>query len=715
MSTQATDILRGRVAHLFYSSPGFCAGKLSDGFMTFNFAGKIYVRQDELVALRGSWIDHQKYGEQFQAVEVVYEDDLSPEGLAWWLANCNAAKGIGPVKAEKIAREFAADFGQVLEEEPQRIAEVAGIPLEKVRALAKDWASRREFNNLATQLAVWELTRHQIESLVGKFGGSVLKVLQDDPYAIMGQVDGFGFRRADDIAKKLGVPKDHPSRIRAAIRYSVEEFLDRGYTLVPASELHPRIDHNLVMDTREEVEAAYEFLGELVKKNELAIPHATPEPHYAIPWIVEREEFVRDFLRGLSDPHPRIPSTSIPQLVSTHGEELDGWQSRAVATAIRYRGALVTGGAGSGKTFCVKALVRICKALRLRVELCAPTGKAARRMEQVIPGVEAQTIHRLLQYRPGSGFRMNAEKQLKADVVIVDEVSMVDIPLAHALFSAIGPRTSVVLVGDHHQLPPVGPGNLLRDCYFGKLLPITELEHCHRQAGPLKLNCSGILTGEVAKTVRPAKHPGPWYVHDKLNEPEQVAECVGNLFAEILPRFNIDPISDTQFLTPIHRGELGTRSLNILLQRIRQRQQNVEVPPVADDERPRLYPGDKVIQTKNDYDLDLMNGHQGVVIRTRPLLVRFDGRTVDITPEKEKNIELAYCLTPHKCQGSEWPCIVVVCHKLHSFSHHQNWLYTSCTRAQQVLILLGDSWAIRSAAKKLSADARKTLLQVAGK
>lgn len=714
--------LRGTVTKLFFTSPTFCAGKLLPNAEDVTrrtevaFAGKVFVRIGEAVRFKGEWTEHPKFGRQFTASERVEESTLDANGLAAWLAVHGEAAGIGPVKAARIAREFGDNFTGVLRDNPEQIAIAAQLPLDAVERLADSWMEHEERNNLGTKLAAYGLTAHQVHSLYEKFKGSVVALLEEDPYLLIREIPGLGFARVDEIARKLGVSDTHPGRLGAALLYVLAQARQDGSTCAERSQIVGQAVEALVLDRQDAESLLADRLDGLAAEEPR--PRAVEvkdgqRRFYALPACHRHETVVAEFLASADVPNRHFPG-EVGGDVTYYCPELDESQQRAVSLALTNRACLITGGAGSGKTTTIRAIARLYLADDLSVVLCAPTGKAARRLEEVVTGCRASTIHRLLEYMPrAGGFQRHRGNPIDADVVIVDEISMLDSELAACLFSAIDGDTAIVLVGDHHQLPPVGAGALLRDCIMHELLPVAILGQCHRQAGPLKHNAAAILLGEVADTVPPSDDgsAGPWYVHRRLNTPEDVLGCIERLFRKVLAgKFGYDLLADVQFLTPIHKGPLGTVAINGLLQRLHQQTLGVAIPPLAADERPKLHYGDKVIQTKNNYDLDVMNGHQGVVVEARPLVVQFDGRTIPIPKDCTGEIELAYCLTPHKVQGSEFPCVVTVCHKSHSFMTHRNWLYTALTRAKKTAILLGDDRGITSAAAKIKTNERRTLL-----
>jgi exodeoxyribonuclease V alpha subunit len=436
----------------------------------------------------------------------------------------------------------------------------------------------------------------------------------------------------------------------------------------------------------------------------------------ADPEIHRMELELADVLRTASRPNPHAVA-ELDRLLDAEGAELNPEQRAAVKNALSYSISLMTGGAGSGKTYAVSTITGIADRLELSVLLAAPTGKAAKRLEQVV-GHEASTIHRLLGFN-GNTYTRDALNPIEADILAIDELSMVDVPLAWRLFHAVNlEKTAVVLVGDHNQLPPVGPGNLLRDLVKSRAVPTTVLTRIIRQAGELKENSTAILAGEVRPTS--AVKIGarrPWYIIDRFAEVGDLRRMLLLLFEEVLrERLGYDLVRDVHVLTPTHKGPLGTVELNIELQRLLQRKLfQFDVPEVEAGHRPRLYPGDKVIQTRNDYDLGIMNGSMGIVLSADPkegLTVEFDGRPVEFKPGSDAlgNVQLAYATSIHKVQGSEFPCAVVVAHKSHSFMHHRNLLYTAVTRAKESVIILGDRWGIEHCAQKRQVDQRNTFL-----
>ena len=747
--------LRGEVVQVHCAYPHFSAGKLCplNHHGEVSFAGKCFVRIGDLVRLRGTWRNDPKWGRQFQVDSLAFDECLDKDGLAAWLAKHAGIYGVGPVRARRIADAFGADFPRMVREDPEAIAIETGTPIDAVRQLGVSWFKHEEDNKIITKLSSFGLTKNQVDVLVEKFGASIIPLIESNPYMLLNEVDGIGFATVDGIARKTGVSKTAPCRLQAGVSEALRQQLQQGSTCQERDALLGGAEELLTLDDLSATAIIAAELDNLATDGKgLREVADDVERLYALAWPLRCEELIADSLRVATQPNPHFPDVAaVESLVRRHASALnDESQAAAVRMALTHRLCVITGAAGCGKSTVVKSIVsayqerfRAAEDNELEsvrdfvtdddfdldlgslspmprtgpIALAAPTGKAARRLEQIV-GLPASTIHRLLGYHPSLGFRCNDQQPLIADVAIVDEVSMLDSSLAFHLLRAIGPRTTVVLVGDHHQLPPVGFGSMLRDAIAHKLCPVTVLDKCHRQAGILKENCNAILRGHVERTAPKDLSAGysPWIVHSGCETEEQVLAAVEKLYCEVLgDRYGFDLLRDVQFMTPKHAGPLGTKAVNVLLQRSHQRSLGVDVDPTSPDQRPRLYCGDKVIQTRNNYNLNVMNGHQGKVLAVRPMVVEFDGREVAIPHDCTGEIELAYCLTPHKCQGSEWPCVVTICHKSHSWMLHRQWFYTAATRAQKSSIIIGDPTGIRRAAERVEVDKRRTLLGVLAK
>jgi exodeoxyribonuclease V alpha subunit len=409
----------------------------------------------------------------------------------------------------------------------------------------------------------------------------------------------------------------------------------------------------------------------------------------------------------------------IDEVTASIPEELNSCQRRAYLAAARHKAVLIAGGAGVGKSYVVGRIARLYADAGYRVALAAPTGKAAKRIEQIVD-MPAQTVHRLLKYN-GHEFARNEESPLNCDVVIVDEVSMLDVPLCYRLFKAIDfTKTNLVLVGDHNQLPPVGPGNIIRDILTNELIPTVILDEVVRQAGLLKLNSIAILNGRVAGNTENDEGRKSWYLVDKFSEQNDILNFIMLMYEKILDeKLGYHLVNNVQLLAPMKKGLLGVDSLNVVLQRLIQKKYyGVDVEDVPSGRRPRFYLHDKVIQLRNNYDLNVMNGSIGVIesydADSGVYTIIFDEGETLVDRDGMKDVALAYALTFHKSQGSEYDCGIVIVHKSQSFMHHRNLFYTGVTRAKMTAIIIGDRWGIRNCAKQKITDRRRTFLSLDG-
>jgi len=710
--------LRGTVTHIYFTSDRFTAGRISTGNgAETSFAGKFGgLRENDRVVLYGEFGVHEKYGEQFAALRFEYDTDFDVEGIANYIASNPEMKGIGAARAVKIAQFCGGDFDRIVTEEPERLTAIPGVTLEIARTLHTEWVKHKEYNKCMTRLAAYDLTHKQIMSLIGKYGNNAARVIEENPYRLIEDVPGYGFKKADLIARKAGTLKTSPHRIRSAIVYVLESALDDGDCYVEYRDLIDRADKILILDTLDSRELIEEQLEGLLKESGGIICHACENQFFiALKTIYETERFVSAKFRENLRPNTKLDAEAALGCIP---DSLNPGQKEAVRTALENAVFLISGGAGTGKTYTVSCIVDLYRDADLSVILAAPTGKAAKRLEQAT-GMEASTIHRLLGY-DGVSFQRGHDNPIDADVLILDEVSMLDVPLCWHLFQAIDfERTNLVLVGDHNQLPPVGPGNILRDLIQQKIIPATILTEVVRQAGILKENSIAILSGRVPPNVEGAAARKEWYVVDKFKEPEDVLKFIFYLYENVLSeKLGFDLVRDVQLLAPMKKGVLGVDTLNIELKRLLQRKCfGFPVEPIRPNRRPKLHVNDKVIQNRNDYGLDVMNGAVGYIRRFDPAdggvyHIEFDDGVRAFDSDAMKNVSLAYASTVHKMQGSECECVIVVVHKSQSFMHHRNLLYTAVTRAKKTAVIIGDRWAIRNCAEKAFTDIRKTFMSL---
>ena len=711
--------IAGTIIDVRFTSPSFSAGVLkSEQQGNIDFRGKFPAVSGDEVTLVGSW-SRYKGRPQFEAQTVIRNLSLSKEGLAKYLANNPAFVGLGPVKARRIAEKFGKQFSTVIVENPEAVAKAGSISIEAARNVRNEWLKHQAINAAATELAAFGLTHHQVRTLIDKYGNDAVAIIKSDPYKI--NIPGYRYKRVDAIARKIGIPKDFPPRIRAGILACMDDALDQGHCWIEESDLIERANKLLVMDVLNSRDIIEMELTGLIDKGTLTCDSYDGRFLTARADIREMEREVEGWLRNSDHDHPCVfDLLGVWQKVrdSELCPELNPRQRDAVVAALTHQITVISGGAGSGKTFTVGALTGVLDDHDLHVVHAAPTGKAAKRLEQVV-GKECFTIHRLLGFN-GREWALGPDHPVDADVVVIDETSMVDLHLAWRLLRSIDhEHTAVVFVGDHNQLPPVGPGDLLRDMIHTGIVPGVVLTDVVRQAGELRRNSIEILSGKVAKTSQSVLSNGrrPWYRIDNFTDAWDVRRLVCDLYDSILAdKLGFDLIDDVQLLTPKRKDPLGVEELNVELQRLLQKKlYRVDVPLVKPGRRPLFLLHDKVIQRRNNYDLGIMNGSIGRVTEVLPrgdLRVRFENTEVVLKRADGdlNDLQLAYALTIHQTQGSEFPCAVVVIHKSHSFMHSQNLFYTGVSRAQQTTIIVGDRWGIRNCAQKKANDDRNTFL-----
>ncbi|MEW6197993.1 MAG: AAA family ATPase [Planctomycetota bacterium] len=705
------ETIRGTIEKTYHSSPGFSAGVLAaeDG-RSVRFAGKLCANVGDVVALVGRWKHDAKYGRQFVVDSLSYDLPETTEGLVQYLAKHPAFAGIGEITARKIVTyaASAANLDRIIRQDLEELHRQLRVPQATLESLREAWIANSAENEVRSYLASFGLTPHQVETLLKTFGNSIVGVLRNDPYQLIRYVDGYGFKRVDKIARAMGTPKDHAGRIAAGLLYVVGEEIAGGHTWINGADLIDKGNELLLLDTLDSRDVIRGAGERLLQDGALG----TDGNAVALPAMLEAERLIQRTFATHAWAERPLGHRGLT-------EQLNSRQVDALRTALRCTIALISGAAGTGKTFVLARIARAFRDVGLRVALCSPTGKAAKRIEETLRtqglDLEARTIHRLLGY-DGQKFRRpsvsepfyfsddpDVEPDPPYDAVVVDEVSMVDVPLMAALLQRVDfERTRLVLVGDHNQLPPVGPGNVLRDLIAHRLVPTVVLETVERQAGILKTNSTAVLTGVVSPT---AVHDPAWTVVDAFQDALPIQTYLRDLVLKMLPqRLGLDPVRDIQIITPTHLGALGTKALNQMLQHL-----------LHGDPGRKFAVGDKVIQTVNNYTLGVMNGTQGRVLAYEPgaeggYWIAFDGvGERRIHGEDVHRVQLAYALTAHKAQGSEFPCAIVLCHRSHFFAD-RNWLYTAVTRAARFCVLLGDRWGLRNAAQKNHVINRRTFL-----
>ena len=741
----------GTVAHLNYESPTWCAGRLApaDGGASVSFSVKASVKVGDSVELRGEWVDKPVYRWSFVATHAIISLPLTAAGIVAWL-RWNA-EGIGEKRAQRLVDRYGADTISRMELDPVGVAAFLRVPPQAIRGAAEQWRATQAKSQAIAAIAEHGLTQAQCEAIFAEYGTGALNVIERDPYELAGNVTGIGFKLADEIAAKFGIVGHDPRRLRGGLVAYVRERYQSGHTATPLPVALQRTADLLETSPeviREEVDAVTGGSRPRV----LRLGHGHDERDVLTTHWAERcERGVWDVLRTARGANPLRPCREGEEAAHAEGYRhcgeivLDDSQLAAVVGALKYRITVLTGSAGSGKTASLRAIIKAfmpafpnvvtTEDLERYVFLCAPTGKAARRISEVI-GLRAQTIHRLLQWEGrASSFHFNSSHRLPRGLYCVDETGMSDSGLMYSFLSALPDSAAVVLVGDTQQLPPVGPGAVLRDILTHGLTPVTTLEKCHRQAGTLRLNTSALLAGIVAKTVPSQTGGAPaWVVDDTCGTDKKTLDTIFDLYTRVMPQWGYGA-TEWVFLAPKIDGPLGVKRINLVLQYLHQHKLGNKVPHPGmsqDDwqKRPTFYVGDRVLATKNDYNLHyqppattrdpnpamrqgIMNGTTGVVVGVEPLRVVYDdaGEVEYGSRAAANDVQLAYCLTTHRMQGSQNKCVVTVMPKGSSGFATRNWVYTSVSRAQNTSVLIGDGPTIRQAVQRVGDDERDTVLR----
>ncbi len=663
------------------------------------------------VRLEGRWTNHPRHGSRLKVSGCTTLSPATLTGIEKYLGS-GLIPGIGRELAARIVRRFGLDTLRVIEQEGERLTEVEGIGRERARRILAAWQEGREIRGVLIFLQSYGITTGQALRIWRAYGREAQGRIRENPYRLAQDIPGIGFRTADAIAANLGFARSSPQRAEAGLLHALGEQAEAGHVFVPPGRLKQAAAALLGAGEAGEPLLA-RALEELQRRGAVIVE---AERVY-LPALHEAEAAAaRDLAAALRSPLPPLrvdPAREIASFEAAGGLRLSPEQREAVERSAAGRLLLITGGPGTGKTTVLKAVLRLFQRAGGRVLLAAPTGRAARRLEEAAggaaAGAAAQTIHRLLEYRPQDGaFARGRAHPLEADALIVDEVSMVDLPLFRALLAALGGRTRLILVGDADQLPSVGPGSVLRDLIQCGRIPAVFLKRIFRQAeeSRIPVNAHRILSGLFPLLDRGG---GGDFFFIRRDEPREILQTVLHLVTARIPeRFGLDPREDVQVLTPMHKGAIGAQNLNAELQAAL----NPRGEEAGLGRRP-LRMGDRVMQVRNDYEREVFNGDVGRITaldpRNRWVEVRFGGRAAPTVRYDEEGLEaltLAYACSIHKSQGSEYPAVVVPLHTQHALLLRRNLLYTAVTRGRRLVVLVGSSRALALALRESRVEER---------
>ena len=672
----------------------------------------------EFIEAKGEWITDRQHGPQFKAGELRTTPPHTTSGIAKYLGS-GLVKGIGPKYAQKIVDVFGDKTLDVIDRSPAFLKQVKGLGPKRIELIRASWKQNQAVHKIMAFLQSFGIGTARAVRIYKTYGENAVEQVRSNPYRLSTDIWGVGFRTADELAQKLGIPRDSPRRAEAAVRYILQEASAKGHAGLPQEVV------------REQTAALTEIAGEIIQKaidelrlqDELVLEQLPPtlalpdlsDLLYLKPLHLAECGVARGMIALRSGVHP-LPAVDVPKALAwveqKMGIEFAEAQREAVRQAITQKVLVLTGGPGTGKTTIVRAILEIFRAKQQRVALCAPTGRAAKRLTEST-GQEAKTIHRLLEFDAAIGtFRRSSENPLDLDLLVVDETSMADLTLTNQLLRAVPAWACVVFVGDRDQLPSVGAGRVLADFIDSGSVAVVRLTEVHRQAGAscIVRAAHAVNRGEEPESALPGQ--GDFFIIE-ADEPATVLERIVTMVKERIPaKFNLDPFRDVQVLSPMNKSELGVLNLNSVLQAALNPQQdrNQEVARFGVTFRR----GDKVIQTQNNYQREVFNGDIGRITDVdavnQSLSVEYDGRDIEYDFGDLDELQLAYCTSIHKAQGSEYPAVIIPVHTQHYVMLQRNLLYTGITRGRKLVVLVGSKKALWIAVNKADQARRYSLL-----
>lgn len=672
----------------------------------------------EWLEASGHWVVDLRHGPQFKAKVLRTTHPKTVEGIEKYLGS-GSIKGIGPHFASRLVAAFGVDVFDVIEKEADRLLEVKGIGPIRQEKITAAWEEQKAVREIMVFLHSQGVGTSRAFRIYKAYGQEAIEKVRGNPYRLAKDIWGIGFKTADQIARNLGIAKESDIRARAGVQFVLQELTEEGHCAYPKEDLADRASRMLEISSdiveqalTHEVEigslSAHEYRGDTLI--------------YLATLDVSEKLLAQNLVRLTQFPHP-CPPIEVSRAISWAEERLAitlaPAQQEALQKAVTSKVLIITGGPGVGKTTLINCIVRIFRAKNLKVSLAAPTGRAAKRMSEAT-GMEAKTIHRLLKFVPATGrFKHNQQKPLKGDVFIVDETSMIDLVLAHQLVRAIPVHAALILVGDVDQLPSVGPGRVLKDIISSQVIPVCRLTQVFRQAAEsdIIINAHRINSGKLPRwpgtrvgKKRETVDASDFYFVE-CPEPEKAVQIIVQLLQDRIPkRFGFDPVEDIQVLTPMQRGDLGARNLNLVLQ--------TALNPGSEGVSRfgwEYCPGDRVMQIVNNYDKDVFNGDMGridtVSREDGEVTVLFDSRCLVYNFQELDELVLSYATTIHKSQGSEYPCVVIPVHTQHYVLLQRNLLYTAVTRGRRLVVLVGTIKAMAIAVKRMEMGRRVTTLR----
>jgi exodeoxyribonuclease V alpha subunit len=672
------------------------------------------VNPGESLKLTGKWVQNKRFGEQFQVETFEVTVPATLHGIQKYLAS-GLIQGIGPIMSERIVERFGLHTLEIIEKTPERLSEVEGIGPKRISMIRRAWVEQKEIKEIMIFLQGHGVGAVHSAKIYKQYGNQSIEIVRENPYRLAHDIQGIGFITADKIAQHLGIDHNSLIRAKAGLLYVLNQLTEEGHVHYPESQLIHKAKEMLTVDE----EVVILAVKELSEEKEIFLEDLDPEGHLRAAYLASfhvAETGVAQMLMNLmespSNIRPIHPEKAIEWVQQKLNIELAQRQEEAVLLAAKLKVLIITGGPGTGKTTLITAVLRIFQQLKLRILLAAPTGRAAKRMNEAT-GWEAKTIHRLLEYSPRQGgFKKGENDPLEADVVIIDEASMVDTLLMYHLLKAIPSHAHLILVGDVDQLPSVGPGNVLKDIIKSGRFTVVRLTEIFRQAqeSMIVVNAHKINQGQfpVLKEIDQSESTDFQFIEEE--DPEKILQNILDLCSEGIPgQFRFHPLKDIQVLAPMHKGIIGVANLNIELQK----RLNPGQPSITRGAwNFRL--GDKVMQIVNNYDKDVFNGDIGWILKIDPeereVMIDFEGRPVVYSYSDLDEVVLAYAVSVHKSQGSEYPVVILPVVTQHYMLLQRNLIYTGITRAKKRVIMIGTKKALAIAIRNNKPQRRYTLL-----
>lgn len=657
------------------------------------------VNPGEWVSAQGRWVQDRQFGRQFRAELLTSTPPSTREGIEKYLGS-GMVKGIGPTYAKKLVAKFGEGIFDIIENQSARLEEVDGIGPKRRRKIKDAWAEQKVIREIMVFLHSNGVSTSRAVRIYKTYGDDAIEKVRANPYRLAEDIAGIGFKTADQIAQKVGIPVDSLVRACAGLNHVLLEATGQGHCALPIGLLKDETG-KLLLVNEQLIDTA---LQRTLAAGDLALESIDGEELIFLPALKRAEEGIAGRIRILSASASNYPPIVFDKAVAwcqeRTGKEFAPSQREALKQALTSRVLIITGGPGVGKTTLVNAILLILRAKKVNCVLCAPTGRAARRLSETT-GLEAKTIHRLLEVQPGTGrFARNESNPVDCDLLVVDECSMVDVTLMNHLLRALPVRASLLLVGDVDQLPSVGPGMVLRNLIDSGVVPVVRLTEVFRQVAHSRIITTAHRVNE-GRMPEPGAKDGDFFFMDRA-EPEQIAETLVEMVKTRIPgKFRFDPLRDIQVLCPMNRGSLGIRELNVRLQEELNPARAGE--PVAEKFGWKFRVRDKVLQTENNYDKDVFNGDIGQIVTIDPdereVAVRFYQREVRYDYGELDELSLAYAITIHKSQGSEFPAVVIPLAMQQYLLLQRNLIYTAITRGKQLVIVIGQTKALAAAVR----------------